>query len=245
MKSYLTATTASLLMVCSAAANAAGSIGVLGSLSESIYQDTDTDSQALPNLSYKGERFYFSFPDIGYHLIPQSKMQALSAGLSYQSSGFDPDDSDNSDMRLLNDRDESVMAFARYRFGLLNTKIAQDISGEHEGYYIRISLGLPIPSGDWVFIPSISQQYTSSKMSQHLYGVSQAESDRTAGRISSYKTGSTSHTGIGLRSIYKVSQHTNLMLAINHKVYSDSVYNSPIVEKRRATSLLAGIIYNF
>ncbi|BFM49340.1 MipA/OmpV family protein [Marinomonas sp. THO17] len=234
-----------LLLTFSASNHAAGSIGIMGALSESIYTDTDSDAQALPNISYEGERFYFKLPEIGYHVIPESKMQALSVGLSYQSAGFDPDDSDNSDIRLLDERDDSVMAFAEYRFGLLNTQIAQDISGEHDGYSVQLSIGLPLPSGNWVFIPSISHQYTSSQMSQHLYGVSQAESNRTSGRLSAYQTGSTSQNSIGLRSIYKASQQTNLMLAINHTVYSDSVFNSPIVDKRRKTSFLAGIIYNF
>lgn len=224
---------------------AKGSIGVLGALSESIYKDMETDTRLIPNLSVKGERFYATFPDIGYHLIPQTKLQALSAGLSYQTAGFDPDDSDNSDIQQLNDRDDSVMAFAQYRFGLLSTKVAQDISGTHDGYYIRFSIGLPIPNGNWVFIPSISHQYTSRKMSQHLYGVSQTESDRTSGGIAAYNADATSVSSIGLRSIYKLTPSTNFMLALKHNQYSDNVLDSPIIDQKRSNSVIVGIIYNF
>ncbi|WP_394182287.1 MipA/OmpV family protein [Marinomonas posidonica] len=222
-----------------------GSVGLLGAVSESIYKGVETDTRLIPNLSYKGERFYVTIPDIGYHLIPQTKMQALSAGLSYQTAGFDPDDSDNSAIQQLNDRDDSIMAFAKYRLGLLSTKIAQDISGTHDGYYLHLAIGLPIPNGNWVFIPSISYQYTSRKMSQYLYGVSQTESDRTSGNIAAFNSDATSVSSIGLRSIYKLTPNTNFMLAVKHNQYSDNVLDSPIIDQKRSNSIIAGIIYNF
>ncbi|RBO83202.1 MipA/OmpV family protein [Marinomonas aquiplantarum] len=233
------------LTLATTTVQAKGSIGVLGALSESIYRDMETDSRFIPNLSFKGERFYVTFPDVGYHLIPQTKMQALSAGLTYQTAGFDPDDSDNNDIQQLDDRDDSVMAFAKYRLGLFSTKVAQDMSGTHNGYYIRFAIGLPIPNGNWVFIPSISHQYTSRKMSQHLYGVSQAESDRTSGNIAAFNADATSVSSIGLRSIYKLTPNTNIMLAVKHNQYSDNVLDSPIVDQKRSNSIIAGIIYNF
>lgn len=234
-----------LLLLAPFSAQADSSLGIVGALSESPYKETDSESGALPNLSYTGERFYIRLPEIGYHLLPKNPTQSLAVGLSYERSGFDPDDSDDANIRLLDDRDDSIMAFASYRIGPITTKLAQDVSGKHDGFYAQISAGYPIPVAAWKIIPSITYRYIDSKMSNHLFGVSQSESAKTGGAIATYDSPSVSRITYGVRGIYPFTQSVNLMLGINQTQYHDAILKSPIIEDNTVTSVLAGIVLSF
>jgi outer membrane protein len=234
-----------LLLLAPFSAQADSSLGIVGALSESPYKDTDSESGALPNLSYTGERFYIRLPEIGYHLLPKNPAQSLAVGLSYERSGFDPDDSNDANIRLLDDRDDSIMAFASYRIGPITTKLAQDISGKHDGFYAQISAGYPIPVAAWKIIPSITYRYMDSKMSNHLFGVSQSESAKTGGAIATYDSPSVSRITYGVRGIYPFTQSVNLMLGISQTQYHDAILKSPIIEDNTVTSVLAGIVLSF
>ena len=234
-----------LLLLAPFSAQADSSLGIIGAQSESLYKDTGSESRALPNLSYTGERFYIRLPEIGYHLLPKNPAQSLAVGLSYERSGFDPDDSNDANIRLLDDRDDSIMAFASYRIGPITTKLAQDVSGKHDGFYAQISAGYPITVAAWKIIPSITYRYIDSKMSNHLFGVSQSESAKTGGAIATYDSPSVSRITYGVRGIYPFTQSVNLMLGINQTQYHDAILKSPIIEDNTVTSVLAGIVLSF
>ncbi|MGO2513191.1 MipA/OmpV family protein [Marinomonas polaris] len=234
-----------LLLSTPIIAQADGSLGIIGAVSESVYKETDTQSKLLPNISYEGEHFFLQLPEIGYRFLPKQAPQNFAIGFSYESSNFDPDDSDNINIQQLDDRDDSIMAFASYRVGPISTKFAQDISGEHDGYYAQIALGYPLPVGAWKVIPSISYRYMDSKMSNHLFGVSQSESVNTGGAIAAYDSGAVSQIRYGVRGIYPLSTSVNLMLGINHTKFDSEILKSPIVEDNTITSILAGIIFSF
>jgi outer membrane protein len=225
--------------------HAGGSLGIMGVLSESIYKDTDSKSSVIPNISYKGERFYFRLPEIGYQLIPNNKMQSLNVGVSYEGAKFDPDDSSDANIKLLPDRDDAVMAFASYRLGPISAKLAQDISGTHDGFYTQISTGFPIPVGSLKIIPTIAYRYIDAKMSNSLFGVSTSDSAKTSGAIAAYNSSSVSLTTIGVRVMYPLTKNALVMLNFSQSRYDDDILDSPIVEDDTVNSVLAGLIYNF
>ncbi|ETX10923.1 hypothetical protein MUS1_13165 [Marinomonas ushuaiensis DSM 15871] len=158
---------------------------------------------------------------------------------------FDPDDSDNSNIQLLNDRDDSAMAFASYRFGPITAKLAQDISGVHNGYLGQLSLGFPIPIATWRVIPSIRYQYISGQMSNYMFGVSQSESTKTGGTISSYDAPATSRTSYGFVAFHSISKNISTMVSIRQTQYDSSIKQSPIVDNDTVNSALIGIFYKF
>jgi outer membrane protein len=239
-KAYL-----ALLLTTSAIAQAETNLGIIAAKSGSLYKDTDSESTFLPNLSYESDHFFLRLPEVGYRFFPKQSPQNIAIGLSYESTGFDPDDSDNANIRQLDDRDASIMAFASYQLGPVTTKVAQDVSGEHDGYYAQISAGYPIPLGSWRVIPSIAYRYMDSKMSNHLFGVSQAESDRTGGAINAYDTEAVSSIRYGVRGVYSLSDNVNLLLGISHTQFDDKILKSPIIEDNSITSLLAGVSVSF
>lgn len=226
-------------------AQAETTLGLIATKSQSLYKDTDAQFTVLPNISYEAEHFYLRFPEIGYRILPKQSVHNISVGLSYESAGLDPDDSNDTNIQLLDDRDASIMAFASYRLGPITTKIAQDVSGTHDGYYAQISTGYPIQMAAWRVIPSIAYRYMDNKMSNHLFGVSQTESNRTGGAIDAYKSDTVSFIRYGVRGIYPVSQHINLMVGLSHTHYADKILKSPIVEDNTVSSLFAAVTLRF
>jgi outer membrane protein len=222
-----------------------GSIGALSTYSQSLYKETNGEPKLLPAISYKGERFYLNFPEIGYHLIPRSPFQSLSAGLRYTPSMFDPDESNNEAIQLLDDRDDSTMAFVSYRFGPITAKLAQDISGIHNGYYGQLSLGYPISIDAWRVIPSIRYQQFSEEMSDYMFGVSQTESAKTSGTISAYNSPAISRTSYGATAFYSITKNMSTMISIRQTQYDESIKQSPIVNDDTVNSFLVGIFYKF
>ncbi|MBJ7536825.1 MipA/OmpV family protein [Marinomonas transparens] len=239
-------TVSAFLFLTPLIAQANGSLGIFGTLSESIYKDTDSKSRALPNISYEGENFYFKLPEIGYRFLPQKSMQNLAVGVAYQASKFDPDDSSDTNIKQLDDRDDSVMAFASYQLGrMFKTKLAQDISGTHDGFSAEVELSYPMPVASWRVIPSISYSYMDSKMSNHAFGVSQSESAQTGGTIAAYDSSSVSLVTYGIKAMYPVTKSVNIMLGVSQSKYDDDILNSPLVEDDTVNSALAGIMVNF
>lgn len=234
-----------LLLSISPMVQANGSLGVIGTKSESVYKETSSRSASLPNIGYEGEHFYLQLPEVGYRFLPRKSPQNIAVGISYEGLSFDPDDSSNTDIQLLDERDPSVMAFASYRIGFLSTKIAQDISGKHDGYYAQVGVGYPIPIGTWKIIPSLSYRHMDSKMSNHLFGISRNESIRTGGAIAAYDSGAISQIRYGVRAIYPITSNTNLILGINQTQFDDDILKSPIVENNTVTSASAGFVFSF
>ncbi len=226
-------------------AKADGSIGIVGDYSQSLYKDTDNQTKVLPSFSYEGERAYVKLPEIGYHLIPKASYQSLSVGLRYQPSAFDPDDSNDSHIQLMDDRDDSTMAVVNYRWGPVSLKMAQDISGVHDGYFGQVSLGYPIQTSIWQLIPSVSYRYLSDKMSDYLFGVSSSDASRTGGSISAYDAPSTTELSVGIRAIYPISPNTSFMLNVKHTEYDEEIKQSPIVTENKINSITAALLYNF
>ena len=234
-----------LLLAMPHIAQADLSLGVLGVASESIYTQTPVKKTLLPGLLYSSERVYLRYPDIGYHLIPKSRMQTLALGLSYQSAAFNPDDSNNADIKRLDDRSDSGLAFVSYRLGPFATKVAQDISGQHDGYYAQLSTAIPIFLDSWRIFPSISYRYIDKKMSNHMFGISQSESQRTGGTINEYDSPATSSMSYGVRVFYDFNEDVSLILNASYTKYNDDILKSDVVENTISRSFLTGILVSF
>lgn len=217
----------------------------MGGYSQSLYKEIDSQSNIFPAPSYRGDRFFLSYPEIGYHLIQKSPFRSLSAGIRYIPSPFDPADSSNSDVQSLDYRHDSGMAFISYRLGPVTTKFAQDITGVHDGYYGQLSLSYPIPIGDWRVIPSISYQYLSAEMSNHMFGVSEKESANTGNTINAYNSAATSRISYGATAIYSITENINTIIAIKQTQYNDDIKQSPIVDNNTVNSFLVGISYHY
>ena len=210
-------------------ANSERSIGVLVNESSSIYLDTNKDNVFAPFLSYDSDTFFIKQRSIGYHLTSY-----LDASIAYKDNFFDPDDSTNADMQLLDRRKGGVYAKGSVRASIFNATIEQDISGRHDGYTIQAGVHLPLYSAleaPLIVRGSIDYIYMDEQMSEYLYSVSASESARTSGRIANFSIKDTTAIKYGLRTISPITNNLNIVTILNYVRYSDEVGSSPIVSK--------------
>ena len=233
------------MLLISFGAEGAKSIGAISLFSQSIYKDTKNASEILPTSSYSGENFYLKIPEFGYQFLPNNRFQSLTAGIIYEFSGLNASRSSDTNIKLLTDRDSSIMAFSAYRLGPISVKVAQDISGTHDGYYAQLAAAYPVRLSSWTVIPSISYRYMDSKLSDHLFGVSQKESTKTSGTISIYDSPSTTKTTYGIRAIYPLTKRINTTLSISHAIYDEHILKSDIIERNTVNTFIGGIIFSF
>ncbi|TBR43196.1 MipA/OmpV family protein [Marinomonas agarivorans] len=230
-----------LLTSVTAQADSSYSMGILGIHSSSIYKGVDSDSNVFPSISYDSDTFFFKELSFGYHVT-----EHFDVAIGHIDSHFDPDDSDNSDIKMLDEREGGFVAKAAVKFGIFSAEIKQDISGEHTGFSANAKIGVPLLFTDTFFLAgSIGYTYLSKKMSEHLYDVSAAESARVSGNISTHDSTSTSTRDFGLRLIMPLSKQATIITILSHKEYDDEAISSPLVEDDSSNSIIFIASYKF
>jgi MipA family protein len=235
-------------MLCSLTVYARGdvvSVGIMGIDSTSVYKETTRDNQLLPFFSYSGEHVFLRGSELGYHFLPKQSMANIGIGLEYDFSTFDPDDSNNPNIQLLDNRDDSVMATVNGRVGPIRAKWAQDISNTHNGYYAEISTGYPLHLQALTITPTISYRYIDKNMSNHQFGVSVEESARSSNAITAYDSSATHVTTLSIRSTYPITPAVMVNMNVSYLQYNDAILDSPVVAKDHKTVIAAGVIYRF
>ena len=219
-------------------------LGAITTTNSSVHLDTDEENQVWPLVVYQGEHVYFQGIELGYRLLPLQSFQNLSFGLSLENENYDPDDSDNTDVQTLDDRDLTLMAVTAYRIGPVTFKAGQDVLGEHDGFFGEVTAKLRLKVNDIGVSPAISYRYLDEKLSNHIYGVSQAESDRTGGNIAAYDSGSTQKVSVSVAMNYPMTESVFLNLKLSHSRYND-ISDSPIVEKDTSNAISIGAFTRF
>ncbi|KZM39989.1 hypothetical protein OA92_18165 [Marinomonas sp. SBI22] len=219
-------------------------LGAIATTSSSVHLDTDEETQVWPLVVYQGEHVYFQGIELGYRLLPLQSFQNISFGLSLENENYDPDDSDNADVQKLDDRDLTLMTVAAYRIGPVTFKAGQDVLGEHDGFFGEVTAKLRLKVNEIGVSPAISYRYLDKKLSNHIYGISQAESDRTGGNIAAYNSGSTQKVSFSLAMNFPMTKTAFLNLKLTHNRYND-ITDSPIVEDDTSNAISLGAFARF
>jgi MipA family protein len=239
---------ASFLPLCSLNAQAQdsyASIGAMGINTTSTYKDTDRDNQLVPFIAYSGKHFFLRGTEIGYNFLPKGSFSNIGIGLAYKFSEFDPADSNDQNIQLLDNRGDSILATLNARIGPVTAKLAQDVSDTHDGYYAEIGAGYPIHVQALTITPSINYRYIDKKMSDHQFGVSAEESARTGNMISAYDSPATQVTSFSVSAMYPMTSSFMVNMNVSYMLYNDTILKSPVVAKDNKTVITAGVIYRF
>lgn len=241
---FYLATAISALVLSSNVIGADLSFGAIGTRTSSVYKDTPPKNNAFPFVSITSKRAYLKGTEVGYSLRPNGSPQNLALIVEYNMDGFDPDDSTNAAMQMLDKRKATAMAGVHLTYNFVFAKLVQDIGNRHDGYYAVVGAGYPINVSAWTITPSISYKYLDKKMSTHLYGVSQSESFRTGGAFPEYNSTNTKEVKVSVRGNYIITPSFSVLVGVSHTDYKD-VLDSPIVTKDYSYGASAGIIYTF
>ncbi|WP_415846506.1 MipA/OmpV family protein [Vibrio aerogenes] len=125
------------------------SIGAGVGIQQSIYKGVDNTTSAFPLVAYEGDHFFIQGLTAGYKLRPGNASSNLIFKAMYDLKEFDPSDSDNAQMKLLNKRRGTVMAGIGYQLntalGRFQADVLTDVGDEHNGASTRAMWTIPLP----------------------------------------------------------------------------------------------------
>lgn len=224
------------------------SLGVGASYSTSVYKDYDENVFPLPLVNYDNNVFFIHGLSAGAYLY-QDEYNVLQASVSYYAQEFDPDDANNSQMKLLDKRDGTAMGAVSYTFrsplGNITSSLAIDVLDETDGGIMASAqYNYPIPfTQQLIIIPEVGIKYTNSDMNQHYYGVSSGESARSG--LTAYDPGSAITPYFGVTFRYSVSDTLDAFVSSRYQVLPDEIQDSPMVDSSHTIQTIAGISYQF
>lgn len=225
------------------------SLGVGAAYSPNVYIGTPSDKTVIPILGYEGEHFFFRGFSTGYRFNPRGSAHNIVIRAIYDPRSFKPSDSDNAQMKLLDERDAAVIGGMSYQYlsliGMLEASVGGDISGVHNGVYGEIAWRLPLRFSLGMITPSIGYSYNDNKLNQHLYGVSQQESDRTGGAISSFNINGSGQYFVGVSANFALTNNIRVNGGIRYTNLEDDIEKSPILDSQVSTTANIGVAYTF
>jgi outer membrane protein len=218
-----------------------------GVLAEQLpYRDYNMQFMPLPIVTFEGEQFYINGQGAGIHIV-NTDTQRLNFAINYSPLSYNPKDSDDPAMKMLEKRRATAMAGVSYQhhanWGTLSGEVATDILGYSDGMIVDIGYQYSLQFGKLQLVPGMGLQWQNRAFNDYYFGVSKAESQRSA--LPEYKAKSGVSSYLSLASYYSVNDNWQLLLIGHYEQMSDAVKNSPMVERDYNVMVATGVLYQF
>ncbi|MEE4242721.1 MAG: MipA/OmpV family protein [Desulfopila sp.] len=222
-------------------------IGIGGRVESEIYRGVDTEFGIVPFLRYEnGPLVIEAYDELGvtYTVLGGDGYKVGVKGAVDFGAGYDPDDSDY--FRGMDELDtlynlgvEFEWVFADWIVGM---EFSQDVSGEHDGQEIELTLGRSWDFGGFELQPSFSMAWLSEEAVDYFYGVSQREAraDRPA-----YSPGSSVELAVELMVTKRIIGDLQVVGIVEVAAYGDEITDSPLVDEDYSYETILGLIYTF
>lgn len=224
-----------------------GQIGVgLGVLARSSpYLDsTESVYQVIPTIAYVGERLQWLGPEINFGLAGSDAVR-LALTASYRIGSYEADDSPV--LADLGDRESTLLLGLGVELDLargfeLEAAYRHDALDRIGGGVAELALSRGFQAGVVRLSPELSVSWTSSKISNHEYGVPEEASK--PGRPS-YAPGATTTLGVGVTAIAELTQDWRAILGVTGEFLDSRARTSPIVADDTVFSGFLAVTYAF
>ncbi|QSX32277.1 MipA/OmpV family protein [Shewanella avicenniae] len=221
--------------------------GAIG-LSQYVYKDYDNLVLPIPMISYESDDFYFRGLSAGYYLF-KDKQQRVSLDITYSPRNFDPDDTDNTQLKLLDKRHSTVLFGARYQlrneYGQVNASFHMDAADETDGgLQANLSYGYPLTLTSQISVtPSVGIDWQNSKFNQYYYGVSQREA--LTANLSQYEASASVSPYLNLSMNYRVTKSLMTNAAVRYTWLDSEISDSPMAGRDGLFSTFFSVVYQF
>ncbi len=212
-----------------------------------IYEGEDDMTLVLPNVEYRGERFFIKDGDLGVRLYSPGDV-SLGVILTGRASFLNDNGEykDNAKLAGLQERESSAEAGMYFihnsNLGQLKVKLLDEISDKHNGQRADVNYVFDLSHNGWRINPSIGATWESKDMNNYYYGVSANEAN--AQRAQYTATSSTSvKTAINAR--YAMNDNWDLHLGAGYTLLGDGISDSSIVQDNEIVHAVMGATYNF
>ena len=173
-------------------------------MNASEYKGVDIEVVPAPIMNAETEYFYLHGLEAGGYLLKSPK-HAVMVGVSYMPLEFDAGDSDDHQMKRLDDRDASAFLNLSYRYtgewASFGAKISGDILGESNGILVDVNVAKRFQIQRLGITPMIGLTWSSSNFNDYYYGISAAESARSG--LEEYEADSSVTPFVKKRQIYR------------------------------------------
>jgi MipA family protein len=214
--------------------------------SPSPYRSYNNKAWPLPMVNYEGKSFYFRGTTIGYRLF-KTGSDEFSIIASPLGNRFLHDDTDDSRLRRLSDRDISGMAGVAWRhhadWGVVQANAQKEFTGHGGGSAFDLNYTYPMMLGRLTLLPTGGVTYSTSALNDYYYGISARDALRSG--LPVYHAGGGSSPYFGIAVTYKLSRSWITTGGVRYTRVPDAVKNSPMVDADHTTSYFAALSYTF
>ncbi|MCD1126050.1 MipA/OmpV family protein [Jinshanibacter sp. LJY008] len=222
------------------------SIGAGAAVEMYPYKGVDNTVLPLPMINYEGERFYIHAIAAGAYVWKDSQNQ-LSLDLYYFPLRFRASESDDRQMKKLDDRDATMMGGASYKhtadWGIIRTSFSADLLDKSNGLRADAAYLYPFVLNDLKLTPGVGAVWYSSNFNDYYYGVSGKESNRSG--LDKYEADSSLSPYAELTATYKINNSWNTYATGRYTRLTSEVKDSPMVDKSYSAIVAAGVTYTF
>lgn len=216
----------------------------LGVSSEtSPYQGVDTETKALPMLSFENRYVRVLGPSLDVKL-PSAGPVSLALRARYSDQGYKA--SDAAELQGMDERKGGLWLGARadwrLPFAQLSAEWQGDANGRSDGQQIKFEASRRVQVGAVNLKPRLALVWQDRSYVDYYYGVRSAES--RAGR-SSYGGSDTVNTELGLQLNLPLAPGHSVFMDLSHTFLGSAIKDSPLVGRSGVSAARVAYVYRF
>ena len=222
------------------------SLGAAMTVSTSPYKGHDATYLPAPLVRYEGEHAYIRNTSLGVYVFKREKHK-IGVGVSYFGMHFDPDDTDDIQMKQLNDRRSTMMADVSYeaitKFGIAKLKVSGDVLGKSNGFIVDAGFQVPFIRERYIIMPGVGVRWNSRKQADYYFGVSPEEALRSGLDAFTGKSNFTPY--VKLEGKFDLSAHWSVVGGVYADFLTGGARKSPMTEREVTFGGALGLQYAF
>lgn len=221
------------------------SVGVALAYNQNIYAGVGNVIYPFPLLNVSYDDFFIQGVTLGYNTYKDESL-SFAFVVQPQFDGYTSDESN--DLAGMNDTSYLINTGAQVQYRLLpfafTLQALHDITGRSAGNSASAKMAIMVPLDDkrFMLIPSVAATWEDSDITGYYYGVSSGEATESR---PTYEPASAININYGLTMKYRLAENWGATLGYVLTQYADDISDSPIVSRKYASSVLAGISYIF
>lgn len=222
------------------------SLGAGASVETSPYKKYPAQWMPLPIVSYEGDYAYIRGMSAGIKAVDLEFLE-ISAYAAYNNMSFQHDKSSDQQLKLLNDRDASIVGGIGTRVktpaGMFHLAAAVDLMNNSNGLTGEAGYVYSFDFGTVELLPAAGVHWSNAKYTTYYYGVSNKES-RTSG-LDSYKARQSFSPYIRLTVNVTLSENWEVFLQGEVTQLDRQIKDSPMVDSSRTHAASTGVVFTF
>lgn len=227
-------------------------LGLGMAVEKTAYKKYDTQWSPGPVIDFENDYMYVRDFGVGAKFInwkdgTGKSMFTASVYAAYDGFEFDPDDTDDPRLKLLNRRKSSVFLgtniMAMTPIGLFEVNAARDILGHGDGFYGRVAYHVAIDIGRVTVAPRIGVNWADRRYNKYYYGITRHEAQRSG--LSVYRPNGSFAPFAGVATVVPITKRWEVAAEVEVGLVPKTVRNSPMTGRKTTCAFGTMVNYKF